>query len=75
MLEQLHFHTSDDSAFINQLNKDLAEAGLIDPHLIEKKISIKPEFRQTSMFQEKVFYKNERKLQEQELVHSDFIRQ
>lgn len=60
VLEQLHFHTADGSQFIEQLNQDLAEAGLTEPQTIEGEIRLKKSFKESSLYQNEYLYTNER---------------
>ncbi len=60
VLEQLHFHTSDGSKYIEQLNKDLEEAGLVDSTLQEEKVTLKEDFRNSEIYKEKHVYVNKR---------------
>ncbi len=64
VLEQLHFHTSDGSKFIEQLDKDLAEIGLKDSDLTEVEIKLKDDFTKSNIYKYGVIYLNQRKLRE-----------
>ena len=66
ILEQLHFHTSDGSKYIEQLNKDLEEAGLINSDLQEEKITLKEDFRKSEIYKNKYIYINTRVKREKE---------
>lgn len=56
VLEELYYHTKEDSRYISELKKALVESGIYedDDNLISKKLTLKPEFKKT------VFYKTGR---------------
>ncbi len=60
VLEQLHFHTADGSKFIQQLNKDLEEAGLIDGEMKEVEIRLKDTFIASDTYKKQYLYLNQR---------------
>ena len=60
ILESLHFHSPNESGYIQELNKALEEEGIIDAEKIEKKLTIKDEFKQTELYKEGVVFGNEK---------------
>jgi type III restriction enzyme len=54
ILEELYYHTKEDSRYISELRKALEEQGSLDPNsenLVIKELKIKEEFKQTSFYQ------------------------
>lgn len=59
ILEELYYHTKEDSRYISELKKALVESGIYedDENLITKQLILKPEFKQTHFYKEgKVFF-------------------
>ena len=59
ILEELYYHTKEDSKYISELKKALVDAGIYedDENLIEKKLILKSEFKKTDFYREgRVFF-------------------
>jgi len=59
ILEELYYHTKEDSRYISELKKALVESGIYedDENLITKQLILKPEFKQTDFYKAgKVFF-------------------
>lgn len=59
ILEELYYHTKEDSRYISELKKALVESGIYvdDESLVTKQLILKPEFKQTDFYKEgRVFF-------------------
>lgn len=62
VLEQLHYHSLQNVAFIRELNQQLEIVGLSEPSQKEVSIKLKKSFKQTALYQQGFVFSNERKL-------------
>ena len=62
-IEELHYHTIEDSKYISELKKALIETGIYDDEndYKEVKLQLKDEFKQTDFYDKAVVYGNEKK--------------
>ena len=61
ILEELHFHSFNESRYIAELKTALVNEGLMDDRTIEKELKLKDEFRKTSFYKEGKIYLNEKR--------------
>jgi len=61
LLEELYFHSFNESSYIAELKKALVEKGLIDDKTEEKDLKLKESFKKTSFFKTGTIYLNEKK--------------
>ncbi len=62
-IEELHYHTIEDSKYISELKKALVESGIYDDENEYKQLDLKlkEEFKQTEFYNKTVVYGNEKK--------------
>ena len=61
VLEQLHYHSINDSHYIEEISGILTEEGLMDKKLVECDIKLKPKFKKSQFYNEGIIYLNERR--------------
>ncbi len=63
IIEELHYHTIEDSKYISELKKALVESGIFDDENEYKQLelALKKEFKQTVFYEKAVVYGNEKK--------------
>jgi type III restriction enzyme len=62
VLEELYYHTKEDSRYISELKKALVESGIYedDDNLITKQLTLKLDFKQTDLYQKGVVFFNKK---------------
>jgi type III restriction enzyme len=62
VLEELYYHTKEDSRYISELKKALVESGIYedDDHLITKQLTLKLDFKQSDLYQRGVVFFNKK---------------
>ncbi len=60
ILEELHYHTLNESRYISEIKKALVEEGLIDDKLVEKELKLKESFKKTDFYKTGLIYVNSR---------------
>jgi type III restriction enzyme len=62
VLEELYYHTKEDSRYISELKKALVESGIYedDDNLITKQLILKLDFKQTDLYQKGVVFFNKK---------------
>lgn len=62
VLEELYYHTKEDSRYISELKKALIESGIYedDDNLITKQLTLKLDFKQTDLYQKGVVFFNKK---------------
>lgn len=70
VLEELHYHSINDSRYISELRTALIQEGIIDEKEIECKLLLKDAFTKTDFFREGIIYINERLINTYEHVKS-----
>lgn len=72
VIEDLHYHTIEDSKYISELKKALIETGIYDNdnEFIELQLKIKEEFKSTEFFKKTVVFENEKKVNKYDNVKS-----
>jgi len=58
ILEELHFHSFNESRYIAELNNALVNEGLIDDKTEEKELKLKDSFKKTKFYKEGIIYLN-----------------
>jgi len=61
ILEELYFHSYNESRYIAELKNALKEQGLIEKDVEEKELRLKDSFKSSSFFKRGVIYLNEKK--------------
>jgi type III restriction enzyme len=70
VLEELHYHSINDSRYISELRAALIEEGMLDDRETEKKLELKEPFKETDFYKNALIYINERVKNNYEYVRS-----
>lgn len=70
VLEELHYHSINDSRYISELRTALIEEGMMDEREVNKPLKLKEDFKQTDFFKSGLIYLNERFVNNYEYVRS-----
>jgi type III restriction enzyme len=60
VLEELHYHSINNSRYIYEISQALIEEGMMDDQVIEKRLSLKESFKKTQFYKYGLIYINER---------------
>lgn len=60
VIEQLHYHSINDSRYISEIRKILIEKGIIDDDIEQKELKLKEKFKQTKFFKTGSIFINEK---------------
>jgi type III restriction enzyme len=60
VLEELHYHSINNSRYIYEISQALIEEGMMDEQVIEKRLSLKESFKKTQFYKYGLIYINER---------------
>lgn len=60
VLEELHYHSVNDSRYISELRTALIKEGMIDEREVERKLKLKDSFKETDFYKDGIIYINER---------------
>ena len=60
VLEELHYHSVEDSLYIAELRKALVDKGMLDDAEVEKTLKLKNSFKQTDFYSRGLIYLNRR---------------
>ena len=70
VLEELHYHSINDSRYISELRAALIEEGMMDEREVNKPLKLKDAFKETDFYNSGLFYLNERVRNDYEYVRS-----
>jgi len=70
VLEELHYHSINDSRYISELRTALIEEGMMDEREIEKELNLKESFKESDFYKHALIYINERIKNNYEYVKS-----
>jgi type III restriction enzyme len=70
VLEELHYHSINDSRYISELRSALIEEGMIDEREVNKPLTLKDTFKETDFYKSGLVYLNERVRNDYEYVKS-----
>jgi type III restriction enzyme len=70
VLEELHYHSINDSRYISELRTALIEEGMMDEREIEKELNLKESFKESDFYKHALIYINERVKNNYEYVKS-----
>jgi len=70
VLEEMHYHSINDSRYISELRTALIEEGMLDEREITKSLKLKDSFKETEFYQHGLIYLNERIKNNYEYVRS-----
>ncbi|MBU4353054.1 MAG: DEAD/DEAH box helicase family protein, partial [Nanoarchaeota archaeon] len=60
VLEELHYHSINDSRYITEIRAALIEQGMMDEQVVEKRLTLKEAFKKTQFYKYGLIYVNER---------------
>ena len=70
VLEELHYHSVNDSRYISEIRTALINEGMLDERTVEKRLKLKSEFKESDFYKRGVIYINERVENRNESVRS-----
>ena len=70
VLEELHYHSINDSRYISEIRTALIDEGMLDERTVEKPLKLKSKFKETDFYKHGIIYINERVENRNESVHS-----
>ena len=70
VLEELHYHSVNDSRYISEIRTALIDEGMLDERTVEKTLKLKSPFKETDFYKRGVIYINERVENKNESVRS-----
>ena len=59
VLEELHYHSVNDSRYISEIHAALVEQGMMDEKVVTRELKLKNEFKKTELYQKGVIWLNE----------------
>ena len=59
VLEELHYHSVNDSRYISEIHAALVEQGMMDEQTVTRELKLKDEFKKTELYQKGVIWLNE----------------
>ena len=70
VLEELHYHSINDSRYISEIRTALIDEGMLDERTVEKTLELKSPFKETEFYKRGVIYINERVKNKNESIRS-----
>ena len=70
VLEELHYHSINDSRYISEIRTALIDEGMLDERTVEKPLKLKSQFKKTDFYEHGIIYINERIENKNESVRS-----
>jgi type III restriction enzyme len=70
VLEELHYHSINDSRYIAEIRQALIEQGMIDEKEVIREIKLKDQFKKTDFFKQGVIWLNDRQPKDYQQVKS-----
>ena len=70
VLEELHYHSVNDSRYISEIRTALIDEGMLDERTVEKPLKLKSKFKETDFYKRGIIYINERVKNRNESVRS-----
>ena len=70
VLEELHYHSVNDSRYISEIRTALIDEGMLDERMVEKPLKLKSKFKETDFYKRGIIYINERVKNGNESVRS-----
>ena len=70
VLEELHYHSVNDSRYISEIRTALINEGMFDERTVEKKLKLKNTFKETDFYKRGIIYINKRVKNRNESVRS-----
>jgi len=70
VMEELHYHSINDSKYISELRTALIKEGMLDEREIEKELTLKDSFKKSEFYKHGLIYINERVINDYKYVKS-----
>lgn len=70
ILEELHYHSHNESRYISEIRTALIEEGMLDENQVEVDLKLKEEFKKSQFYKSGIIYANEKKVVSYESVKS-----
>ena len=70
VLEELHYHSVNDSKYISEIRTALIDEGMLDERTVKKTLQLKNSFKETDFYKRGIIYINERIKNKNESVRS-----
>ena len=70
VLEELHYHSVNDSRYISEIRTALIDEGMLDERAVEKPLKLKNSFKETDLYKRGIIYINERIKNRNEAIRS-----
>lgn len=70
VIEQLHYHSINDSRYIAEIRRALIEKGIYDDNIVQRELKLKDTFTKTEFYKIGSIYKNEQKIRGYQHVKS-----
>ena len=70
VIEELHYHSNNDSAYINEIKKELVKRGLMDEKVVTKNVKRKKSFKQSKLYKQGFIWLNEKVRKDMQQVNS-----
>ncbi len=70
VLEELHYHSINDSRYISEIRQALVEQGVMDEHEVTRQLQLKKSFKETQFYQKGIVWLNERRPKNYQNIHS-----
>jgi len=70
VLEELHYHSINDSRYISEIRQALVEQGMMDEHEVTRQLQLKDSFKKTKFYKDGIVWLNERRPKNYQNIHS-----
>lgn len=70
VIEELHYHSINDSRYISEIRAALIEQGMMDENVVERQLTLKDAFKSTEFYRYGLIYKNDRIIKDYHRVNS-----
>ena len=70
VLEELHYHSVNDSRYISEIHAVLVEQGMMDEKIVTRELKLKNEFKKTELYQKGVIWLNKQVRRDNQRVKS-----
>jgi type III restriction enzyme len=70
VLEELNYHSINDSRYIPEITQALVEQGMMDERIVEKRLTLKESFKKTQFYKHGVVWINDRQAKDYQRIRS-----
>jgi len=70
VLEELHYHSINDSRYIAEVRQALIEQGMMDEHEVTRELKLKESFKKTQFYKYGIVWLNDCRIKHYERIHS-----